>query len=447
LLLASLALASAAPKKPGSVLVVGSGNPASDVVRLQNAIDRGGTIVLRGTFVLGDDDSIVATRGVELVGEPRPDGKPGATIVGGQPPLYFDAAASLIVRGIRFEDAIGRAIDVRRTTGALIERCEIVKVRPAYDWDGYPIPSSVVIEVQGWTLDGGTEPSRLTGEIVVRDNFVEPNPDPGRSPLYDTDFGAGIDYFSGLASIEVSGNTFRNINSAGIHLFDCSGRVSVFENVVDMGPVQIADGWLGLGNGIGTGSFGYLADLGEILVAGNEVSAPNPMADGILVFDFRPEPHAAVTAVVAGNRIVLASECCGALTGYYGVKGASYAGNRVEGSMVWAAGLVPSDAWDTFGASGNSFVGNDLSAASAAFDVAFFEGADHNTYVGTCRGWWDEGADNLIIDRSGSAAAVSGAMAMTPARRPFTDAMRAAIADKLEHARSSHQGGSGHSTR
>ena len=315
-----------------------------------------------------------------------------------------------------------------------------MKVRPACDWYGYPVLTSVGIEIQGWTFDGGTDPSRLTGEIVVRDNFVEPNPQPGLSPAYDTDFGAGIDFYSGRARLEVSGNTFRNINTAGIHLFEFEGRTSVLNNVLDMGPVQIADGWFPYGNGIGTGSIGGGSfELGELLIAGNEVSALNPNADGIIVFDVRPEPHAATAAVVAGNRVVVASECYGALTRYYGVQGATYTGNRVEGSMLWAAGLwVRFPGEESYFAKDNLFVGNDLSGATSTYDVLFLTGADHNTYVGACRAWLDEGVDNLMIDRTTAAAAAFGATAaavVTPARRPFTDAMREAIAAKLERSR------------
>ncbi len=390
-LLACTASLAAAPPKPAvTQVLVGSGVAASDLVRLQAAVDRGGTIVLRGTFALGDTGSIVITRGVTLTAETRPDGTPGATIVGGQPPIWFEAEARLVVQGIRFEEAIGRAIDIRRTTGALIERCEIVKVRPALDWNGYPVPSSVGVSIQGWTMEEGLDPSRITGEIIVRNNLIEPNPRPGLSPEYDTDYGTGVDYWFSRAHLEVSGNTVHNINTCGIHLFEFEGRTTVLNNVVDMGPVQIPDGWFPYGNGIGTGQINdRQVPFGELLIAGNEVHAPNPAADGILVFDTRPLPHDPTPAVVAGNRVVINSECCGALTVYTGAVGAVFSGNRVEGTMVWAMGVDPS--WAEYLPADNLFAGNDLSAASAVYDAYFAAGANHNTVVGTCRTWWDAG--------------------------------------------------------
>lgn len=436
ILVAGAASSAAAPPKWGDTqILVGSGVVASDLARMQDAVDRGGIVVLRGTFALGDTGSIVITRGVTLTAETRPDGTPGATIVGGQPPIWFEADDRVVVHGIRFEEAIGRAIDIRRTTGALIERCEIVKLRPAIDWGGYPVLTSVGIEISGWTLEGGSDPSLITGEIIIRDNLIEPNPRPGLSPTYDTDFGAGIDFWSGRASLEVSGNTVRNINTAGIHLFENEGRTSVLRNIVDMGPVQIADGWFPYGNGIGTGTLAERAhDFGELLIAGNEVRAPNPLADGILVFDTRPQPHDPTPAVVAGNRVVMTSECCGALTVYTGAVGARFSGNRVEGTMVWALGVDPS--WGEYIPSDNIFAGNDLSAASAVYDVYFAAGANHNTVVGTCRTWWDAGTDNLMIDRTKKTGPLDATTAaVPPALPPFADAMRAKGAAKAEHPR------------
>ena len=98
-LLACTASLAAAPPKPAvTQVLVGSGVAASDLARLQAAVDRGGTIVLRGTFALGDTGSIVIARGATLTAETRPDGTPEATIVGGQPPIWFEAEARLVVR-------------------------------------------------------------------------------------------------------------------------------------------------------------------------------------------------------------------------------------------------------------------------------------------------------------------------------------------------------------
>ena len=51
------------------VAVEGKNDPAVDVQAVQKAVDRGGTVLLKGRFYFGDKGSVTITKDVNVLGE------------------------------------------------------------------------------------------------------------------------------------------------------------------------------------------------------------------------------------------------------------------------------------------------------------------------------------------------------------------------------------------
>ena len=130
-------------------VVTGTGNPACDVAAIQAAVDRGGSILLKGTFDFGTDGHVILKTDVKIRGEegggvPRTWIKGGfVPFAGGYDPQEFDDRnptaegisierwpASFIIEDIGFENPKWAAILIGATTGTMIRGCHIIGGRP-----------------------------------------------------------------------------------------------------------------------------------------------------------------------------------------------------------------------------------------------------------------------------------------------------------------------------
>jgi hypothetical protein len=184
-----------------AVVVRGLDDFSRDPARVQSAVDRGGTVVLRGTFDFGDSGSISIRRDVEILGEPS-TGQPSTKVKGGKwsfhsplpsalPPT--EPGPSIAIRGNHFDGASEAPIHIAYARRVVVSDNRITAVRPA------PSPAPVLgreglFLQQGISLGPalsfpGTYPAgSLTGDVRVERNYIdlasgEPNRSMGwRSP-------------------------------------------------------------------------------------------------------------------------------------------------------------------------------------------------------------------------------------------------------------------------
>ena len=65
-------------------VVKGANDPILDVKAVQDAVDRGGTVVLKGKFNFGNDGKIVIKKDIKILGEVNDQGGPKTQIIGGR---------------------------------------------------------------------------------------------------------------------------------------------------------------------------------------------------------------------------------------------------------------------------------------------------------------------------------------------------------------------------
>lgn len=402
-----LALSGLAWAGNSAVEIEGGGDVRVDLPALREAVAAGGLVRLRGTFDLGENGTLPVSRDLVLAGQTDPSGKPVTRILGGRHVLTVDSGASVAVEGIRFEEARGSVLRVRRARGVRVERCAFFLVRPETGWypfAGSPFPSAIAISVSGWSLEGSGDPRSVRGEVIVRDSAISLNPSPGFAPEYDAAFSYGIEIDLVRASALVERNDVRNVNSAGIKVVDVLSGTRILGNTIEPGPPQRTA--LSMGDGIVAGALYDLASPaeGDVEIRRNRITCANPEADGIAVSGRVFATDASSRYVIADNRVHMVDTRHGALTGYWGLENSVWSKNRIEGSMAWAVGIVPGGR----SASDTVIVRNDVTdAVTHEADVWLGEGSRRSHVVGKGGSVAAVGSEHLIhgLDRRPDAEA------------------------------------------
>jgi hypothetical protein len=363
-------------------VIEGQADPAIDVAAVQQAVDDGGTVVLRGTFSFegvsqpGPDFPgppitrvIIVTRDVVIRGE-------DATLVGGgsaavgefQSVLLVDApGGDVTIQGIRFVGPHNAAVRVVASGDLRIQGCEVDGVIPT----SITGPSGSVNGALGIHLIHGP-----FGAVTIRDNRI-------RMGGSAEDSTGGIGVVSSVASLEITGNRVSDTTAHGMNLQNVSGPARVERNVIVTGPV---------GRNGSEGSFVdaiRLLGRGEYRVLRNELDAGFLNAAVLRV-------AATDSAQVRQNEIVgslAADDTPGAESAAIQVRGTAIRndirGNRIRGRGRVALSVVHSE----FGPdrptgtdgnpAGNSFRGNSFQTFDdtvAAVEVG--AGARDTTIVG-----------------------------------------------------------------
>lgn len=363
-------------------VVDGQADPAIDVAAVQQAIDEGGTVVLRGTFrfegvsLPGPDlpgppitRVILVTRDVVIRGE-------DATLVGGgsapvgefQSVFLVNAPGDdVTIEGLRFENPHNAAIRVVGSGDLRIEGCEVDGVTPTTITG----PSGLVSGALGIHLIHGP-----FGAVTIRDNRI-------RMGGSAEDSTGGIGVVSSVTSLEVTGNRLSDTTAHGMNLQNVSGPALVERNVIVTGPVGR------------NGSEGSFVDAIRVLGRGEYRVLRNQLDTG---FHNAAVVRVAATesAEIRQNEIVAslaADETPGAESAAIQVRGTAIdndiRANRIRGRGRVALSVVhsefgPDRPGDTDGNPvGNSFRGNSFEPfddAVAAVEVG--AGARDTTIVG-----------------------------------------------------------------
>jgi hypothetical protein len=357
-----------------------------DVFHVRNAVNGGGTVLLKATNTAGQPtafnfgtpeeahsplNAVELTTDVNIVGERV--GSNVTTIQGGLDPIRSRVPVKSRIQGIDFEGPLAHAIQISASTGSDIIANRIKSV--------VPITLSVgFTESDGIDVSPNDDPSAITGTIRIADNVIENLPG---------DFANAIQCDSVAAAIEITGNTINlgeghhSIQGKGIFVFRSHSSVLIDQNVV--GP-DMADAGIQI-----------WGDADAVYhVSRNTVICENPFADGIIaVGGFRT--GGTVGAVIEKNQVTMHNSLFGGISLYDLVTGAYVGENKIEGDGAFA--LL---ADEIFGdpaniASANRFEGNDIANfTSSVADAYFGTNTQDNVYVGDCSSVIDLGVNNSV---------------------------------------------------
>jgi hypothetical protein len=271
-------------------IVVGTGDPETDVKAVQAAVDQGGEVTLKGHFsfnraptvptataFVGGLATVLVSKGVAISGTQNEDGEM-ATIEGGTTPFYVEApGARVTIQGLRFIRPKGDAIFVYAVSGLVIASCKIEGIEPLPtigEGDGIDIITSSGIPMP--TNPG--KPENISGTLLIANNDIDLA---GGTALDNT---VGVLVFSvGVPGAEVeayvSGNKIINTTEPAINFRRVDGRVYVERNVITTSSISSSQ------NSPGPEAI-RVANIGSYLIAHNSIDCRwvDPEAKGIGVF-------------------------------------------------------------------------------------------------------------------------------------------------------------------
>lgn len=295
-------------------VVTGKGDANQDVKAVQDAVNQGGTVLLKGTFDFGIEGRVNIKNDIKVFGETDSQGKPLTRINRGHWSFYSPLPSKdsppeapgpkIAIRGIHFDGALWTPMHFPYTSGAEISGNKITNVLP------YQLRQTL------WVHAGAVFGTRFinrekilpgtTGHLVFEDNEVDLKCDDPKKTM-----GQGAFFiWTWGAIIEIRGNSFANVSRNSIETLDNyldeQGRGTVI--ITDNRIITPADGCpfpspAMYPNGIVVGWF--LDSSGaedpkrnsKILIMNNYVETSSELASGIVLLG-----HG---TLVLGNKIVM----------------------------------------------------------------------------------------------------------------------------------------------
>src|SRR3990172_8885584 len=166
------------------VAVEGKNDPAVDVQAVQKAVDRGGTVLLKGRFDFGDKGSVTITKDVNVLGETDERGTPRTTIRGGHHAFHSPLTTQTLpppgpkitIKIIHFDGALWAPIRLAYASGVTVAGNRIIGVRP------HPAPDRRQIGLRHGILVGTLlpmdrrgqyQPGAVVGTVAIADNDID----------------------------------------------------------------------------------------------------------------------------------------------------------------------------------------------------------------------------------------------------------------------------------
>jgi hypothetical protein len=388
-------------------VVTGANNVEIDVKAVQAAVDKGGSVLLKGTFNFGQKGRVNIKNDVELIGESDSKGNPLTKIAGGfwtfHSPLPTTElplpgpGPKMKIKNIHFDGAIWTPMHFPYTSGAEISGNKITNVQP------FPIP---------WKWPGGEKllvsagalfgtqfahqeknlPGATTGHLIVENNKIDL-----RCKNPENAMGQGVFFIRTCgATIEIKKNRIRNVSRNSIETLDNyldeegRGSVLIAENNIVTPSVGIPYPSPMTPNGIIVGWFLDISAASDptknpkITVIRNFVQTNGDTSIGI----------ASLTdgTAILGNRVQVKGGSKSAGIGQVGSNG-FIARNKIDGTGAFALRAIP---YKEFKGSGNTFAWNDVSEFKAAA-ADFLCVGNKNTIVGAKCNVVDKGKANKML--------------------------------------------------
>jgi hypothetical protein len=389
-------------------VVTGKNNAENDVKAVQEAVDKGGTVLLKGTFNFGQKGRVNIKNDIEIIGENTYTGRPLTKITGGfwtfHSPLPTTElplpgpGPKMKIKNIHFDGATWTPMHFPYTSGAEISGNKITNVQPfelPIKWKG-----GDTLWVQAGALLGNRFahkekilPGAVTGNLIFENNKVDLK---CKNPKITMAQGAFYIWTWG-AKIEIKGNTFRNVSRNSIETLDNyldeegQGRVTITENKI-ITPAEGCPfpGPTSYPNGIVVGWFLDMSGGSDpsrnskITVIRNYVQANGELASGIISLSDG--------TVISGNRVELMGGSKSKAITQLG-SNAFISRNKIDGSGAWAIRALP---YKALKGSGNTFAWNDVREFKAS-STDFLAVGNKNTLIGAKCKVVDKGKGNKML--------------------------------------------------
>jgi hypothetical protein len=390
-------------------VVTGKNNPDLDVKIVQEAVDKGGSVLLKGMFNFGQKGRVTIKNDIEIMGESDSNGSPLTKIMGGFWAFHSPLPSTELplpgpgpkfkIKSIHFDGATWTPMHFPYTSGAEISGNKITNVLP------FPIPlkwpgGEKLLVSEGVLL--GTHfahkekilPGAVTGHLIVENNKIDlkcKNPEItlGHAIFFPRTWGA---------IIEIKSNRIRNASRNSIETLDnyldeeSRGSVLISENNVVTPAAGIPFPSPTTPNGIIVGWFfdksggSDPSKNSKITVIRNFVQTNGETSRGIVSM--------ADGTAILGNRVELKGGSKSTGISQLG-SNAFIARNKIDGSGALALGAVP---FKEFKGSGNTFAWNDVKEFKAS-KTDFLCLGNKNTLVGTSCKVVDKGKDNMMLTK------------------------------------------------
>jgi len=388
--------------------VTGQSDFEQDVKAVQEAVDKGGTVLLKGTFDFGPKGRVNIKNDVAVWGESDGNGRPLTKIVGGfwvfHSPLPSTdlplpgPGPKIKIKNIHFDGATWSPMHFPFTSGAEISGNKITNVQPfklPIKWQG----GDFVLVQTGIVL--GTRfahkekflPGAVTGKLVVENNEIDLKCE---NPKITMGHGVFLPWTWG-AIIEVKGNTIKNVSRNSIESLDNylddegHGSVTITGNDI----ITPADGCpfpspITYPSGIVAGWFFDRSGAtdprknSKITITKNNIQANGARSSGIISLSDG--------TLILENHIELTNGPKTKGITQFGSNG-NISKNKIMGTGAWAVGTV---SWKSFKGSGNTIGGNDLRGFKAS-SADFYCTGNENTFIGPECKVVDKGKDNKVL--------------------------------------------------
>lgn len=387
--------------------VTGTDDPAQDVKNVQDAVDEGGTVTLRGTFDFGRDGRVTIRKTVRIIGQ-KGYGDPETKIKGGfwtfYSPLPVKGAPPagigpiVAIHDIHFVGAKGTPLHFTHVGGLDVRGCTISDVTPqeiAVRWkDGDTIPFQAGIVVGNRLDDRSRRIKRAaTGTIKVEDNtFYMDTPQPDRVAGY----GVMVDW-TWDAMISISGNIIDAASRNGIEVLDNvlgpkgETTITIDKNRIitpdegipyphKYGPNGIVAGWYF----DTTGGVDFSRN-NRISLTGNRIEGRGENSTGMLLY--------ANDIVATCNDIIMAGGTRARGIVQTGSRG-FFANNRVRGEARYALYCYP---FEALKAISNTFAWTELNGFTGIKSQVLL-GGTVNVIIGTKPSIIDRGKGNRMVE-------------------------------------------------
>ncbi|NDV20333.1 right-handed parallel beta-helix repeat-containing protein [Pseudodesulfovibrio sp. JC047] len=403
-----LALVCAVPAHAADTTVIGTDTPTQDVPNVQAAVDKGGSVLLKGHFNFGTDGRIKITKNIRISGEIDEIGDPKTLISGGfwtlyAPLPYPDAPPAetgpiVAIRAIRFDRAKGSPLHFPHVSGLDIRDCVVTNVLPQQidiersERDTLPFQAGVVVGNR-IVFTKGPLKKAVTGTIRIEDNrfFMEDT-----HPDTTAGFGVLANWTTG-AAITIRNNTILHTSRNAIEVLDNvrdikgNGSISIAENRIVTAEEGIPYPHKYTPNGIVAGW--YFDTRGgtdfsrnsRIAITGNRIEGRGNASTGILLY--------ANDTVVTCNDIVLAGGDRSRGIVQTGSRG-FFANNRVRGEGRYAIYCYP---FESLKATANTFAWTDLNDFTGIKGHILL-GGQVNLVIGTAPFLLDKGRGNRVVE-------------------------------------------------
>jgi hypothetical protein len=388
-------------------VVTGQNNAEIDVKAVQEAVDKGGTVLLKGAFNFGQKGRVNIKNDIEVIGESDGEGKPLTKITGGFWAFHSPLPSTELplpgpgpkvkVKNIHFDGATWAPIHLSYTSGAEISGNKITNVKP------FPVPikwsGGEKLLVNAGTLMGSRFahrekilPGAVTGNLIVNDNDIDLRCENPKMTM-----GQGVFFlWTWGATIEIKRNRIRNVSRNSIESLDNyldeegQGSVLVTENNVVTPKLGIPFPGPSTPNGIVVGWFLDMTGGSDpsrnskITVIRNFVQTNGETSGGVISLGDG--------IAILGNRVEVKGGSKSSGVVHIGSNG-FIARNKIDGTGAHALRVVP---WKSIKSDGNTMAWNDVREFKAmAADVLCV--GNKNTLVGAKCKVDDKGKANKML--------------------------------------------------